>query len=84
MRYEVLRVEHGNYTARTLYAIHGCPDMPRARYADGAGTLERLTVGEVHRLSLRPPRPSDPNAMNSYPDQTTPRFWTECAEAASP
>jgi len=42
----------GSWTTDRLRVVHGCTELPRSQYANGAGTLERFTVGDYHRIEL--------------------------------
>src|SRR5688572_9445244 len=54
MRYQVITVERGKLTDKTIWVIHGCPEMPRSMYGGiHAGTLQQFKLGDVHRLRLR-------------------------------
>ncbi|MBI4509060.1 MAG: hypothetical protein HY698_05465 [Deltaproteobacteria bacterium] len=74
MRYEVVQVVEGAYGEREIYVAHGCPEMSRRKYQGvQAGDLEAFRVGELHRLALRQPRPSEA-FTDSFRDKKLPRF----------
>jgi hypothetical protein len=50
--YTDITVLRGAWSADRLRVVHGCTELPRSQYASGAGTLERFTVGDYHRLEL--------------------------------
>jgi hypothetical protein len=50
--YTDITVLRGAWSSERLRVVHGCTEIPRSQYAWGAGTLERFTVGDDHRLEL--------------------------------
>lgn len=42
----------GEARAERIRVLHGCPELPRPRYSPGAGSLETLTPGDLHRLEI--------------------------------
>ncbi|MFO0549541.1 MAG: hypothetical protein U0271_14205 [Polyangiaceae bacterium] len=52
MKYEVVRVVHGKYSAPYLFVAHGCPELSRARYKADSGNLTAFKEGELHKLKL--------------------------------
>ena len=42
----------GEARAGRIRVLHGCPELSRPRYSRGAGSLERFTPGDLHRLEL--------------------------------
>lgn len=51
-KYTDITVFRGAWSSDRLRVVHGCTELPRSQYASGAGTLERFTVGDYHRLEL--------------------------------
>lgn len=50
--YADITVLRGVWNSGRLRVVHGCTELPRSQYASGAGTLERFTIGDYHRLEL--------------------------------
>ena len=50
--YSTLKVVAGRYSKSTVQVVHGCPELSREQYREGAGTLVTFKVGEYHRLWL--------------------------------
>jgi hypothetical protein len=89
MEYEVLRVERGTYTSRRIFVALGCPEMPRTMYGADAGSVQQLTVSDVHRLELSRTLPTEPGGPRVCagqellpPGQSS--FWVLKADPASP
>jgi len=74
MRYEVLEVVGGDYSAKVLYAVFDCGWVP--------GKPGGVKVGEVHRLTVKP-LPADFAASifdDFASDKSVPRFLAVHAE----
>ena len=74
MRYEVLEVIDGAYSAKVLYAVFDCGWV--------AGKPQGVKVGEVHKLTVRP-LPTDFAASifdDFASDKSVPRFLAIRAE----
>ena len=52
--YRDLEVIEGRYSARKVFVIHGCPEIPRTSYAQDAGDVEEFRIGDYHELTLVP------------------------------
>lgn len=50
--YTDITVFRSVWSSDRLRVVHGCTELPRSQYASGAGTLDRFTVGDYHRLEL--------------------------------
>lgn len=81
MRYQVVQVEKGAYTAEWIVVIHGCPEMTRQMYggADG-GDLVSFRPGDLHRLELVPEVPLDVSVYEGHGYGATARFWATRAD----
>lgn len=51
-KYTDLTVLQGAYTAKEIYVVHGCPEMPRQMYDKRSGDLDKFQVGDYHELHL--------------------------------
>ncbi|MBK6519101.1 MAG: hypothetical protein IPM79_38590 [Polyangiaceae bacterium] len=80
MQYEIVRVESGRVAGKNLFVAHGCAELPRAQYRQGAGTLTAFRVGELHRLVLTTSAPNDgPTLM---PEPALPTFFCKQVDPA--
>ncbi len=50
--YSDLQVLNGIYPHRTIYVIHGCPELKRSEYGEDGGNLESFRAGDYHMLYL--------------------------------
>jgi hypothetical protein len=50
--YSDIKVISGTWTSDHVRVLHGCTEMSRREYSETAGTLDRFTVGDYHRLEL--------------------------------
>lgn len=90
MRYEVLQVMnerpfHGP-SGNTWDVIHGCPELPRARYDAGAGNVTAFRVGDVHRMlvSQNAPASAPPGVLDLWPRTSSNRpLWAVRTDQAS-
>ena len=92
MRYEVLEVvgERPLYgpPGHTWDVIHGCPELPRARYRAGSGNVTALHVGDVHRMlvSQNVPTGSPVSVLDMWPrtGSTRPLWALRTDQASAP
>jgi hypothetical protein len=84
MRYEVIKIVSGHQEGRTLYVVHGCPELPRTVYRRDAGTVAAFKVGDVHRLSLatRGAPFLDGEAIDALASEKGRRYWALRADRA--
>ncbi|MBK6811049.1 MAG: hypothetical protein IPG81_19580 [Sandaracinaceae bacterium] len=90
MRYEVLEVvgERPLYgpPGNTWDVIHGCPELPRARYRAGSGNVTAFHVGDVHRMlvSQNVPTGSPVSVLDMWPRTGSNRpLWALRTDQAS-
>jgi hypothetical protein len=50
--YDSVRVVQGVYNAKSIFVIHGCPELSRSEYAKESGSLQVFRIGDYHRLEL--------------------------------
>jgi len=50
--YDNIRLIQGVYNAKSIFVIHGCPEISRTEYAKGSGNLQSFRIGDYHRLEL--------------------------------
>jgi hypothetical protein len=50
--YGDLTIISGKYNDSQIYVVHPCVEMPRTGFHKNAGTLQKFTVGDYHKLIL--------------------------------
>jgi hypothetical protein len=50
--YDDIKVIQGLYNSKSIFVIHGCPEISRTEYAKESGNLQSFRIGDYHRLEL--------------------------------
>ena len=50
--YDSIKVIQGTFDAKSVFVIHGCPELSRKEFAKGSGNLHTFRIGDHHHLEL--------------------------------
>jgi hypothetical protein len=85
MKYRVVEVVAGQHRPTVVYALHGCPEIPRSHYGAEAGTLVHFKVGDLHRLVLHPSVPPGIDVVvDVFKKSGDSRYWVRRVDLDRP